>query len=209
MERCCQILASRHGESERNVAKKQNPAEEQRYDEATMYLPDCDITPKGKEQAQAAGVLLKSKIEDIFGGAVESKQVVVVSSPLRRALQTTQHVVKSCFGSIDRVSVVSDCTEIMVDACDIGTTRRLLEKEFSLYFDFGLLGDDLDAHWWPHGQSLQVTWELLKKEHPDGLESDEMVEQRMSRLASSLRKAVSDLAQQPTGSATTRLQLSL
>ena len=143
------ILAIRHGESEWNVLHRKYPTEEERY-HPRMWTIDCGLTERGVDQAKQAGLELE---QQTLPDGVD----LVVVSPLRRALDTAQHIVHEFHNhkresklatKIPLVQISKDAAEVMVDPCDIGSTPRQLEIDYPQR-DFS----NLEQHWWHGGKS--------------------------------------------------------
>jgi len=159
------VLAIRHGESEWNVLRRTYTTEEEQYCDA-MYVPDCSITAKGIEQSRSAGSVLSEKL-----GQEDEKNIVVLVSPLRRALQTALNVLEACPQKPPGKPLVHpDCAEVMADACDIGSTVEALDKEFPDKFDFTML-KTRPQFWWAYHRSLEDTWKRMRIEDDEGIET--------------------------------------
>jgi broad specificity phosphatase PhoE len=170
------ILAIRHGESEWNVLRRIHKTEEERYIDV-MYTPDCSITAKGSEQTQRAGreldkLLSSSSLET---SDVKEEYIMIVS-PLQRALQTARNILSTCSHPPRRVCVHPGCTEILGDACDIGTAPNILRRLYP-EFDFDLVKDE---YWWPFGRSGSETWDRMRERRDGGIETEDMIQRRMA-----------------------------
>jgi len=164
------VFAIRHGESTWNVLRAKYSKEEDRY-HPRMYTPDCGITTKGIEQSRQAGHALSKELlgEDEF---------LLITSPLKRALQTSHYALQTCLQKATSIIVHPAATEVMTDACDIGTEATSLEAEFPNY-DYKLLKKADNPYWWPHGKSIEETWERMRTGQPEGIESEEMCQLRL------------------------------
>lgn len=165
------IFVIRHGESIWNVLYRQHPNEEERY-HPRMWTIDCDITDVGMQQAKEAGTKLYQEISSID---------LVLVSPLRRAIQTAQLVLENYVGKTGKIEICKEAREVLVDACDIGSTPQALSKEFPDW-DF----TNLEEHWWYGGQTPDATLELLKLRQ--GREQGDDIEQRIRQLKLLLRE---------------------
>jgi broad specificity phosphatase PhoE len=170
------IYAIRHGQSEFNVLYELLPSEEERY-HSKMKVIDCDVTALGKEQSLQAG---KRLAQQLATSTVTGKIDYMMISPLRRALQTATHVLESFTEETPVVEISELCSEVLLDACDIGTEPKDLVKEFPQW-DF----TKLDQFWWHGGLDPETTWELMQKKQIQ--ETEEEVDRRMARLKSHLR----------------------
>ena len=151
------ILAIRHGESIWNKLRKEKfTTEQERYHPELCQLSmDCDLTSKGIEQSKQAGIRL---VKEYFVNNNEhhNHNIMMIVSPLRRALQTAQYVLEGMttmmttivadddqsnsnsnnttltnIRNILKVQINKNIAEVMVDPCDIGTPVVLLQQEFS------------------------------------------------------------------------------
>lgn len=139
-----------------------------------MFTPDAPITNVGRSQSLQAGLDLTKEIGN------DSYTVIV--SPLRRALQTARHMLSTTETQPSQIIVHAAAAEVMVDACDIGSSVSDIKKEFP-EFDFG----DLQDCWWAFGRSLAETWPRMKKRLPGGAETDEMIQARLDQLKAYIR----------------------
>lgn len=150
------VYAVRHGESVWNVLRKKHPSEEDRYS-SVLYHPDCDITDLGVQQSKDAGIkmqqLLDTSDED------QSIEVMLVVSPLRRALQTADGMVAGGLRPPASIIVQPFASEIVIDSCDIGSPTSDLQLEFPAY-DFSRMQE---YWWWPYGLPPKETYESLSK----------------------------------------------
>lgn len=174
------IYAVRHGQSEWNVLYKTLSSEADRYS-PRMKTIDCDITALGKEQSLQAGMQLAEKF-----ASTKRKIDLMMISPLRRALQTASHVLEA-FPENERpvVEICELCSEVLLDACDIGTVPTELAREFPQW-DFS----NLDPFWWHGGMDPEQTWALLQQKKVQ--ETEEEVEKRMNLLKKRLRSLKGD-----------------
>lgn len=172
------VLAVRHGESEWNYLRRQQTDPAERYN---MYLPDSGLTKTGVQQSKLASEELK--LEDL-----DNQDFVLVVSPLRRALLTARHMLTSSKQPL-RIEINKDCAEVMRDSCDIGSTPLELEKEFP-EFDFSRLEPE---NWWPYARSREETWEKMRQGNESGLETEEMVLERLQRFRTHLRSIEDDV----------------
>ena len=174
MERAKRIFVIRHGESEWNVLRQKYPGDDERY-HPRMWTVDCDITELGVRQAQKAGL-------DLATQNIDSIDLLIIS-PLRRALQTAQHVVDNFPGGEPKeVYISTDAAEVMVDPCDIGSIPSRLCQEFPKW-NFS----HLQQHWWHGGLSPQDTLALMTV--GQNLEGDDDVRRRIRSLQSLLRQS--------------------
>jgi broad specificity phosphatase PhoE len=176
------IWAIRHGESEWNVLRRIHKTEEDRYIDV-MYTPDCGITPKGVEQSQRAGMeldLLLSSSEK----SNKKEEYIMIVSPLQRALQTARNVLATCSHPPRRVWVHPNCTEILGDACDIGTAPDILRNLYP-EFDFDFVKDE---YWWPFGRSGPETWDRMRERRDGGIETEDMIQRRMTAFVQFLHR---------------------
>ena len=88
-----------------------------------------------------------------------------------------------------RIEINKDCAEVMRDSCDIGSTPLELEKEFP-EFDFSRLEPE---NWWPYARSREETWEKMRQGNESGLETEEMVLERLQRFRTHLRSIEDDV----------------
>ena len=125
------IIAVRHGESDWNALRREHTSEEERYS-SLLYTPDCGLTPQGMEQSRQAGHELEQYLRETFTTEEGDIQLLYVVSPLRRALQTAFYIQETCrkIASIAAPIVHPNCTEIMTDSCDIGSTPEEIQNEF-------------------------------------------------------------------------------
>lgn len=144
----------RHGESEFNAvfaATGRDPG-----------IRDAPLTVRGREQARAAGHLLK-----------EAGITRIVSSPYRRALQTA-----ACVNETLNVPVALNplMGERALYSCDIGTPRTPLLAEWPQVDAQGLT----DEEWWPRQGETQDDLErraraFLALENDEGLNATTLV----------------------------------
>jgi broad specificity phosphatase PhoE len=173
MEPAKRVFVIRHGESKWNVLRKEYPGEDERY-HPRMWTVDCDITELGVRQAKQAGL-------DLVTQNIDSIDLLIIS-PLRRALQTAQHVVDSFPGGGPKeVYVSTDAAEVMVDPCDIGSIPLQLCQEFPKW-SFS----HLQEHWWHGGLSPEDTLALMIV--GKNLEGDDDAKRRIQSLKSLLRQ---------------------
>ena len=108
------ILAIRHGESEWNVLHRKYPTQEERY-HPRMWAIDCGLAERGVDQAKQAGLEL---VQQTLPDGVD----LLVVSPLRRALDTAQHIVHEYHNhkresklatKIPLVQISKDAAEVM------------------------------------------------------------------------------------------------
>lgn len=165
-----QVFAIRHGESVFNIMREQNPSEDESYPD--LYVPDCGITEQGIIQSHQAG----KELERLLSGR---KAFALIISPLRRALLTARYLLESGAGLSPTKTIVNpSATEVFMESCDIGSTPEVLQKEFP-EFTFPLLQPD---NWWPFHRPLEEAWELMRQRHPEGIETEEMIERRLGAL---------------------------
>ena len=130
------IYAIRHGQSVFNVLYESPPSDEERYHQRMKKI-DCDITPLGVDQSLNAGKELTELLDP-------RPLDCMVISPLRRALQTAQHVLRAYREENPPTLKISKlCSEVLLDACDIGSTPIQLAQEFPEW-DFS----HLEQFWW-------------------------------------------------------------
>ena len=150
------ILAIRHGESIWNKLRKEKfTTEQERYHPELCQLSmDCDLTSKGIEQSKQAGIRL---VKEYFVNNNEhhNHNIMMIVSPLRRALQTAQYILEGMTTTITmaddddgqsnsnnttltnirniniKVQINKNIAEVMVDPCDIGTP--VISKFFMLH----------------------------------------------------------------------------
>jgi len=129
------IILIRHGESQFNHARNQNPSDIH----ADPMIFDSDLSEEGVNQVTQ----LKLKFEEF----VKKENLiidVIISSPLTRALKT-------CLGVFDGVEtfkqvpieVYQGHTEFLQNSCDLGTKKSELQKKFQ-----NLNFDNLIEIWW-------------------------------------------------------------
>jgi broad specificity phosphatase PhoE len=167
-----------------NVLRSQYPSKEERYIDA-LYAPDCDVTEEGVGQSVQAGRELRKALhQDKEGGAVDPNVVFIVS-PLRRALQTAQHMLQGGDGDgwqPDQTRVHPLAAEILQDPCDIGTPVEDLAQEFP-HFDFRLVRKAAaSGYWWAYHRSVEETWRRMKGGLTEGVEPPEEIVTRMTNL---------------------------
>lgn len=119
------MIVIRHGQSEFNVRFA-----ETRTDPG---IEDPHLTEIGRQQIEAGGRF----IEQAYRGRLTR----ILTSPYTRTLQSAQ-ILADMLGLPVEVSV--DVGEHAHFACDVGTTRSLLEQNWR-HLDFG----DLAEVWWP------------------------------------------------------------
>ena len=183
------VLAVRHGQSTWNVLKARFPSEQERFQEPVMYTPDAPITELGVSQSRQAGrnlskaLLLNNNDDETTTGAAS---YVMIVSPLRRALQTARHMLSTVsHRPLASPMVHAAATEIMADACDIGSPVADLQAEFGNDFDFSNMTSNQkeeSIYWWPFHQSLKETWRRMKNRLDGGCETEEMVQGRIELL---------------------------
>lgn len=98
----------RHGQAVHNLC------------EANHALPDTDLTPLGQEQARG----LVSKCPDL------ANVDLVVSSPLRRTLQTTLLAFSSQLESDLQIIALPEVQEVSDMNCDTGSDLNVIKAEF-------------------------------------------------------------------------------
>jgi len=91
-----------------------------------------------------------------------------------------------------KVTVHPAAAEILRDPCDIGTPVQQLEKEFPNCFDWGLVrrrasSAGSPSHeggiWWGTGRyNASESWKRMRMGLPDGVETDDQVEERLQGL---------------------------
>lgn len=168
------IYAIRHGQSEWNVLYKTIPSDERYHPK--MKTIDCGITTLGKEQSLEAGRQLAAQLATDTNRRIDH----MVISPLRRALQTATHVLEAFPEDTPIVEISELCSEMLRDACDIGTVPSELAKEFP-HWDFSRL----DQFWWHGGLNGEETWILMQQQKIQ--ESETQVIRRISALKRYLR----------------------
>merc|ERR1711964_529225 len=103
------IILTRHAQAEHNV-------------DLDYTIPDAPLTPLGKKQAAAMAPQVKQ---------LQQEAEVVVSSPLKRTLQTT----KLAWGpaverlGIENVICLPEAQECNALPCDTGSAKEVLEKD--------------------------------------------------------------------------------
>lgn len=129
------IWVVRHGETEGNALfakwRQDNNSTHDRSipvgKEVKFFREHIDtlLNANGEEQAKSAGVLLRDQ---------PTSPKVIFTSPLKRALQTTQLILES-LGSqeIERVIVLPIIREILSSSNDIPDDIRVLRKEYSAF----------------------------------------------------------------------------
>ena len=114
------IYLIRHAQSEYNVYMEL--AEENKINlldyKFTEELIDCNITPKGEQQAEEA----HAKIKDC-------NVTLVLVSPLRRALNTAHHIFKN-HPNRPKFIAWPILREVLDSACDVPDDIEVLKKEF-------------------------------------------------------------------------------
>ena len=146
------------------------------------------MTELGAKQSQQAG----KELRDILD-ASNKKRVHFVVSPLRRALQTAQGILSQIMDPTDdddndalvKVTVHPAAAEVLRDPCDIGSPVAQLETEFP-NFDWELVRQHAAASqgvWWGRRQyDVAESWRRMREGLPDGVETDEQVEERLQTL---------------------------
>jgi len=140
------VILIRHAESAYNaIAANVNKhmegkdEEEKRQEIAKVKFRedviDCSISEKGEEQTKKAAELVK----DVNIG-------LVISSPLRRCLQTT-HRIFANHPNKPKVQVAPLLKEVMSSSCDLGNNINDVKKEFP-DFDFALLDEFETPEFW-------------------------------------------------------------
>jgi len=84
------VLVVRHGESTWNVLRSQCFTQEADRYLPVMFTPDAPMTERGIAQSRQAGIELSLHTAEEKAG-----EYVMVVSPLRRALQTTHHLLQT------------------------------------------------------------------------------------------------------------------
>ncbi|KAL9572360.1 hypothetical protein ACKAV7_003561 [Fusarium commune] len=108
----------RHGQAVHNLG------------EANNVLPDPDLTPLGEEQARG----LLSKFPEL------ANVDLIVSSPLRRTLQTTLLAFPSQLGPGLQIVALPEVQEVSDMNCDTGSDLSVIKAEFQQQpVDFGLV----------------------------------------------------------------------
>jgi broad specificity phosphatase PhoE len=173
MQKERRIYAIRHGQSEFNVLYESLPSDKERY-HPKMKTIDCDITQLGISQSRIAG----EELPKLLGPRPLDCMVI---SPLRRALQTADNVLQAMPQTNKPIVEISQlCTEVMLDACDIGSTPTELAREFPRW-DFS----HLDQFWWHGGLDPEETWKCMQQNQIQ--EKEVQVERRMELLREYLR----------------------
>ncbi|KAL1891522.1 hypothetical protein Sste5346_007614 [Sporothrix stenoceras] len=90
-----------------------------------LRMPDPLLTPLGEEQC--------ATLQQTFGAENHSKVKLLVSSPLRRTLQTTLLSFAPVSERGVRVLAVPELQEVSAMPSDVGTPRSKLEKETNLF----------------------------------------------------------------------------
>ncbi|KAH7395519.1 histidine phosphatase superfamily [Cadophora sp. MPI-SDFR-AT-0126] len=157
------IHVIRHAEAIHNITKD-------------FTLPDPALTPLGKTQASALSQNFQHS----------NKIGLIISSPLRRTIQTTllafPHVLDKSYyapgtgGVSNGAKLILDpkLQERSAEPCDTGSSREVLEREFS-ELEFGLLEDG-----WTGKTGFYAV-------------DDESVEERARKVRGELRDYVEDL----------------
>jgi broad specificity phosphatase PhoE len=131
------IFLIRHAESAFNILKA-NALAENKDCFPLKYKPelvDCTISPKGVSQAESVAEKLAS--ENI---------AIVISSPLRRCLQTTKIIFEN-HKNKPKVIVWPIVREIFESSCDIPDDIEVIKKEFPEY-DFSAFEEFKDDNIW-------------------------------------------------------------
>jgi len=125
----------RHAQSEYNLAQlKAIQGESESRDEEDINIKfdtgliDCPISELGQQQALEAG----KKLQDV-------NVTLVITSPLRRCLQTTHGIFKD-HKNKPKVIVWPIVKEMLLSGCDVADDLDTLKKEFPEY-DFSLLNN--------------------------------------------------------------------
>lgn len=117
------VTLVRHGQAAHNV-------------DFQHHLHDTYLTPLGESQCQS----LPSRFP------AEPPVTLLVSSPLKRTLQTTLIGFAPQVQSGVKIEVVPEFQEASALPCDTGSPREVLEKEEAFKgLDFSRLGEDWDS----------------------------------------------------------------
>ncbi|KAH0614634.1 uncharacterized protein H6S33_000270 [Morchella sextelata] len=131
------VTLVRHGQAAHNV-------------DFQHHLHDTYLTPLGESQCQS----LPSRFP------AEPPVTLLVSSPLKRTLQTTLIGFAPQVQSGVKIEVVPEFQEASALPCDTGSPREVLEKEEAFKgLDFSRLGDDWDSKkgkWAPEPEPLRA-----------------------------------------------------
>jgi len=126
-----ELLLIRHGQGDHNKLFYENKKKE------GLALRDPALNEVGIKQAASLGIALKKRL-------LESKfdLELIVSSPMRRALMTTDHV----FGEFPSYPVIVSPipTEMGHGGCDYGSNKTIITRDFP-HRDFSLV---LSEEWW-------------------------------------------------------------
>jgi len=123
------LLFARHAQAGHNV------------DEELVAHPDNPLTETGRAQAWAAG-------QGPLGELLRSADLVV-TSPLRRAMETTALVLEAAGAQDARVMVHAGATERWGAPCDEGTPKSELLQEVPEPIKCWEGWDALPERWWP------------------------------------------------------------
>jgi broad specificity phosphatase PhoE len=126
-------------------------------DPALLDRPDNMLTEFGRSQAQEASV-------GPAGAALRASELVV-TSPLRRAMQTTGLLLGGEAGRVPRVRVDALVTERAGATCDQGTPKSVLLSELPLECSAAWEGwSELPETWWPEkGEDMWGRAEAFKE----------------------------------------------
>ncbi|KAI0899884.1 phosphoglycerate mutase-like protein [Annulohypoxylon nitens] len=121
------LILTRHAQAEHNV-------------DLDYSIPDAQLTPLGRKQAASLSRLIPK---------LQEEADVVISSPLRRTLQTTYLGFSPAIerlGGLKNVVVLPQAQECNNTPCDTGSSKEVLEKdaEFAV-FDHSLLTPDWNS----------------------------------------------------------------
>ncbi|KAI1134359.1 phosphoglycerate mutase-like protein [Hypoxylon sp. FL0543] len=133
------LILTRHAQAEHNV-------------DLDYSIPDAPLTPLGKKQAASLARLIPE---------LQREADVVISSPLRRTLQTTYlgwAPAIERLGGLKNVVLLPQAQECNDLPCDTGSSREVLEKdpEFAV-FDLAPLTPDWNSKkgfWAPSEEAL-------------------------------------------------------
>lgn len=120
----------RHAEGHHNVAGRKNPV----FGYMSEELVDAQLTPKGIEQCEALRQKAKSSLRNVE---------LVVTSPLRRTMQTAMYTFPFLKGAIPWIAIEHVREQTGLHPCD----RRLSiteHKENFPFIDFDLVENDSD-----------------------------------------------------------------
>jgi len=146
------LLFTRHAQAGHNV------------DKALVQRPDNPLTEVGRAQAWAAG-------RGPLGALLRSVDLVV-TSPLKRAMETTALLLESAEAKDTRVMVHAGATERFGAPCDEGTPKSELLNDVSETIREWEGWDMLPERWWPEAgedawDRVDAFTEKIRRELPE------------------------------------------